>query len=411
MAKTTQTQRGGRTFSSPPTDRQGSAITPSVNDDAPSSPSKEMRKRRLPVRAILSGVLVVALVASQSIFWAIRHDALTWTSSPQRETTTTSASTKNAVLTVSSASHVTTAATTATTTTTVSSSNRTVYKFRKQLAKTPTTVVTAYFQLDSKFTSQKYDKWMKNMLSTQESMVIFTSKNLLSRMHKLRKHALDRTIVICMDLDNVPVAQQFPQSFWQLQVELNPERQAHKGYLLFWVWLSKSWFVNEAITGNWFASSIYMWSDIGCYRTPKYRNAQILKYPELIPRHSILQMAHRTPNPPSDILWNDKLRQRMKFYHSGSQAIGYKNTWREFHAQFDLTFRDYALHRKFVGEDQTIMQSTCIRNPNLCAYIPFDQVNDNHYFGLRYALHFGGNYTLWRPPGANVTSENISTVK
>jgi hypothetical protein len=293
---------------------------------------------------------------------------------------------------------------------TAASANRTVYKFREQLINSPTTVVTAYFQIDSKFPSENYDRWMNNMLSTQEAMVIFTSRGLISRMHTLRKHALDRTVVVCMDLDSVPLATQYSSEFWQHQVRLNPERQRHRGYQLFWIWLSKSWFVSEAINGNWFGSSIYMWSDIGCYRLRKYRNVKILRHTELVPRHSILQMAHHTPNPPSDVLWNDKIRDRELFYHSGSQAVGYKDTWMEFHSEFSKTLQDYISHEKFVGEDQIIMQSTCIRNPNLCAYIPYDQVSDNHYFGLRYALHFGGNYTLWRPPGANVTSEYMTTL-
>jgi hypothetical protein len=213
-----------------------------------------------------------------------------------------------------------------------------------------------------------------------------------------------------MDLDNVPLAKQYSSEFWQEQVQLNPESQRHRGYQIFLIWLSKSWFVSEAINGNWFGSSIYMWSDIGCYRNRKFRRHKIVRHTELVPRHSILQMAHHKPNPPSDVLWNDKLGDRQNFYHSGSQAIGYNDTWREFHSEFTKTLQDYTSHQKFVGEDQIIMQSTCIRNPNLCAYIPYDQVNDNHYFGLRYALHFGGNYTLWRPPGANVTSVNITTL-
>jgi hypothetical protein len=122
-------------------------------------------------------------------------------------------------------------------------------------------------------------------------------------------------------------------------------------------------------------------------------------------------MAHHSPNPPTDkLLWNNKLGEKRHFYHSGSQAIGYKDTWQTFHVEFGNTLADYMDADKFVGDDQVISQSTCLRNPNTCAYLPFDQVKDNHYFGLRYALHYGGNYTLWRPPGANVTLEPISTI-
>lgn len=78
--------------------------------------------------------------------------------------------------------------------------------------------------------------------------------------------------------------------------------------------------------------------------------------------------------------------------------VGYNDTWLEFYHEFMETIHGFVERNLFIGEDQAILQSTCLRKPPLCVYIPYEQVKDNRYFGLRYVLHYGGNYTLWRPP-------------
>jgi hypothetical protein len=131
-------------------------------------------------------------------------------------------------------------------------------------------------------------------------------------------------------------------------------------------------------------------------------------------------MAHHKPNPPDVRLWNDKFREKDHFYHSGSQGAGTAEAWRRFHQVFAETMDGFASSGLFIGEDQTILQSACLGSYDLapissnssavsagvCTYAPFDQVPDNHYFGLRHVLHHGGNnYHFWKPPlGIKMTS-------
>jgi hypothetical protein len=123
-------------------------------------------------------------------------------------------------------------------------------------------------------------------------------------------------------------------------------------------------------------------------------------------------MAHRTPKPPADPYWNRKLLKKEKkhFYHSGSQGIAKSATaWVNFHTQFVNTLDEYATKGLFIGEDQCVLQTTCLLHPKSCAYVPCNQVYDNRYFGLRHAIRYGNynrsinNHTnqpilLWRPP-------------
>lgn len=288
--------------------------------------------------------------------------------------------------------------------------NRSMQEHRHDiLIQTNITLVTAYFQLKSKYSDDTYDKWMSHMLSMKDAMVIFTSPDFVSNILKHRQHALNKTVVISMPLEHVPMAQEFTQEFWKAQHDMDPEKRLHQNYPLFWIWLSKSWFVYEAVERNYFGSHIFMYTDIGSFRKEKFRDIRLMRHPALVPRHSILFMAHHTPNPPPTKLWNDKIKQKQHFYQSGSQAIGYADTWRDFHAAFLTTIQQFVLQEMFLGEDQAVLQSTCLLHPNLCAYIPFTQVPDNHYFGLRYVLRHGGKYTYWRPPGATLENEVFSS--
>jgi hypothetical protein len=151
-----------------------------------------------------------------------------------------------------------------------------------------------------------------------------------------------------------------------------------------------------------------MWADIGSFRDRKFNDRQLIRSTamDLFPdRDTVLWMAHSTPNPPSDPFWGNKLAkgEQQHFYQSGSHAVAASvSAWTTFHSRFIETLDRTAAKGLFVGEDQIIIQTTCLLYPSSCAYIPHQQVPDNNYFGLRYVLHRGRDggeqYQLWRPP-------------
>jgi Bacterial protein of unknown function (HtrL_YibB) len=260
------------------------------------------------------------------------------------------------------------------------------------------TVVTAYFSLTSKFPKENYDKWMANMLSLQDNMVIYTSPDLVPHMQAHRAHAPDKTVVIGMDITDLPLGKDYSAKFWEQQLTRDPEKKRHRSYELFWVWLSKSWFVTDAIHRNYFDSMVYIWSDIGCFRDQKWKNRTMMVHYEVLPENSTIQMAHHETIVPPYVWWNNKYAQKSNFYHSGSQMAAYQPVWNQWHKEYMKTIKGFLERNMFIGEDQTVAQSTCLRVPSLCQYVPTSQVTDNHYFGLRSVLHYGGTYSYWRPP-------------
>jgi Bacterial protein of unknown function (HtrL_YibB) len=145
-----------------------------------------------------------------------------------------------------------------------------VHKLSPNLKSCPNTIVTGYFQLRSKYTADTYLKWMKNMLSIQDCMVVMTSPTMVETITSLRQHALDRTVIIEMEVDDLPISQLHAEEknpeFWPNQLEIDREKKRHKSYQLFWIWLSKTWCVVQAIQRDYFHSGFYMWQDIGAFR-------------------------------------------------------------------------------------------------------------------------------------------------
>ena len=269
----------------------------------------------------------------------------------------------------------------------------------KPLIKSENTIVTGYFRLKSKHSSEKYDRWMRNMLSVQDAMVIFTDLDMVEKIKDFRSHALDRTVIVPLSLKDLPIGNLYPESFWKDQLERDPEKKIHKSHQLFWIWLSKSWCLAQAIRMNIFDSDVFVWSDIGCFRDRKFNGKTVVAHREVIPRNEILQMAHHKPNPPSEELFNDKYKKKANFYHSGSQFVGYKDTVLKFHEYFLETIDRFLEKNMIIVEDQAILQSVCLSHPDICAYAPFTEVKDNHYFGLRHVLHHGDKINYWRFEG------------
>eukprot|EP00527_Entomoneis_sp_CCMP2396_P002541 CAMPEP_0198137698 /NCGR_PEP_ID=MMETSP1443-20131203/1157_1 /TAXON_ID=186043 /ORGANISM="Entomoneis sp., Strain CCMP2396" /LENGTH=417 /DNA_ID=CAMNT_0043799211 /DNA_START=149 /DNA_END=1402 /DNA_ORIENTATION=- len=278
-----------------------------------------------------------------------------------------------------------------------------IHKLSDNLEKCDNTMVTGYFRLKSKYPADNYLKWMENMLSVQDCMVIFTSTDAMEPIKKFRKGALSKTVLIELTLDDLPISKMGVE-FWKHQLDIDREKRRHVSYQLFWIWLSKSWCVVQAIRQNYFQNDplhgVFMWQDIGSYRNKQYNGKLIMEHADIIPPKTLLWLAHHPVNPPPTPIWNDKYSHKEHYFHSGSQGAGEAQAWLEYHTKFGETLQKFLDSNggMYIGEDQCVLQSTCQQYPDLCAYVQNTDIKDNHYFGLRYALTRGGEYNLWRFP-------------
>lgn len=293
-------------------------------------------------------------------------------------------------------------------------SSANITKLSNNLDQCQSTIVTAYFKIPSKHKASQYDRWMKYFLSVKDCLVIFAGQESMAWITELRKDYPTRTVLIEMEVKDLPISRlhasdsspTIENAFWKHQLQIDVEKKRHKHFFLFHIWLSKSWFVQEAIKQNYYQSDYFMWQDIGSYRNANYHLQTIIEHVEVIPPKQVLWLAHHPPNPPPQAIWCDKDEKPEHFFHSGSQGVAHKDAWLEYHYRFAETIDLFIEKNMFLGEDQCLLQGTCQRYPDLCAYFTFDQLpeREHRYFGLRHFLKYPGNYTYWRMPGATATN-------
>ena len=248
------------------------------------------------------------------------------------------------------------------------------------------------------------------MLSLHDSMVIFTSLDLAEKIRKQRSFATDRTHIITMDLERLPVAIKFSESLWAKMLDKDYEKDIHHTYKLFWIWLSKPWFVLRSIHINPFSSENFIWVDIGSFRDSTYNNQTLVCHPEIIPPHSILVQTWQSPNFLGDplIIKNQRTINDKSFFVAGALMAGKLKTWIRFNKAYDSTVQKYFNDDIFVGEDQAVIQSTCYRFVKICAFVAHDQTVQNIWFSLQYILHTKGNSTKILSYNTSKTLESSS---
>lgn len=134
------------------------------------------------------------------------------------------------------------------------------------------TIVTAYYQMKSKFNHEKYVQWMSNMLPyIKTPMVIFTDEQSAALIQQLR-NGLPASIIILKQQEWY-VYREY-KDLWTKHYDMDPEK--YHTVDLYMVWNEKSYFLKRAIDMNVFKSKYFIWCDIGCFRNkaemPMYVN-------------------------------------------------------------------------------------------------------------------------------------------
>ncbi|VEU34694.1 unnamed protein product [Pseudo-nitzschia multistriata] len=265
-------------------------------------------------------------------------------------------------------------------------------------------IVTAYYKIPSKHTPERYRDWMKNFLGRfRDPVVAFTSPDMVDSLAALRcplsnssssnstsdkdlnrslsqSPACFPTVLVALPLEELPLAELYPKSFWVDQLDRDPEGKIHaplrgdprvggrfESGELYWIWLSKAWFVHEAVgllmqeqhqganeekksveeevaattrlTSTATAAEgekehcperdkrgdVFAWIDIGSFRqsenetettpttiTSKARHKVLIRHPEVVPDDEVLFWSHSPAHKISS--GNDKNKQKKHDY-------------------------------------------------------------------------------------------------
>jgi hypothetical protein len=291
-----------------------------------------------------------------------------------------------------------------TTSTTIHRSLRT----EPQTSKDSTTIVFAYFEIEnSKHKISDYLQWMRLAMCIEDPVVLFVSPHLVPHFKELRSHALDRTLLVPMDVSEIHVGNnlQLDDAFWEEQKKYDPKgnSKGHPGdSTLYKIWLGKSWLVNQAIQLNPFHSQKYVYIDMGHFRDTKtFCGHTVVQHPEIIPDDRIVLFPYRALS----VEWKDIDRDQnplwsegfWSHYIAGSVISGGVTAWPKFMNKMEETIRIYADSGLGLFDDQIVMQSTCMRNPGLCVVVrwdaPFGEGNGDCRIGYPEACMDHGGWT------------------
>ena len=261
-------------------------------------------------------------------------------------------------------------------------------KFSKyQGAEHEVTIVTAFYTIPSKHTTQEYKTWMKNLLLIRNNMVIFTDSKNHEFIQKLRSRYNGSnniyTKIIVEDLSKSKIGSFRNKAFWSSQIKLDLEIDAHHSYQLYWIWNEKTNWLYRVSKINPFNSTFFAWIDIGYIRN------------EVVHGESLIRCLPHDFHPNQVMLLkiDDVVDPNLQGYNIASATLGggfiggYSAGIERWHRIYYKTFEEFVQKNEFVGKDQVLMNSICMNYMDLCYIIPAGCCYGDPWFFIVPFLH------------------------
>jgi lipopolysaccharide biosynthesis glycosyltransferase len=249
-----------------------------------------------------------------------------------------------------------------------------VYPTLRERRRCPVTFVTQYFAFPSKHSQEEYSAWMSHIHDTDMCLVVFSDE--VDRFQSGKNR-----VVVQVELEAAAAAFNQTLAFWQAQHERDRERDIHRGYRLYWVWNLKSVFLQRAADDNPFDSQYFFWIDSGCVRgtgrAEKRFQWSWFWPPRDVMLHHKIFVAVVNPFLPSE---NAETSFEDVDRLSGAVWGGHRDAVRAWGDAYMTVFADYVARGRFVGKDQSLMTTACLRWPGLCQMLDPDRSKGDVFF-------------------------------
>jgi hypothetical protein len=252
------------------------------------------------------------------------------------------------------------------------------------------TIVTSYFHLEkSKATHETYLEWMKNMLIINNPMVIFCDEENVEHIRELRKDKEEITQVISCEFIDF-YSYRYYHYFLQSQQHDTEMSKGHNMFL-YMIWAEKSNFLKRAIEMNPFATDYFLWVDIGCFRK---KNTEYLDWPNPkriseMPSNKVLLLSV-IPFTDSELSIED-INELPSFQYTNRIGApifgGGKEILLEWHTKYYEMLENFIVSGRFIGKDQSIMNSVYLLNKDKCELVQWKQPCHDIWFYLQDYLH------------------------
>ena len=250
------------------------------------------------------------------------------------------------------------------------------------------TVVTAYYEIKSKFNKSKYLEWGKTFMKIQSPIVLFTEEYLIPVLELLRE---DRQIKFIPIPFNELDTWKLYKDKWIENHAIDPENAYHTPEL-YAIWAQKVFFVEKAIKSNHFNTNYFFWCDFGAFRNPNIDNIVLNTFPQTkyFDDDKILMQSV------CDLTESEKiLKEEEKYSWTDNRLVG--GLWGgsivaclKWKREYQIMLEKYLLKGRFAGKDQTVMLSTYLQTPSLANIVRCTLDDIDIWFFLEYLLSTTG---------------------
>lgn len=250
-------------------------------------------------------------------------------------------------------------------------------------------LVTCFYHIKSKFSLDTYILWIKHLFYLKVNIILFTDEECLNIFQTLNKRC--NIYYILKPFNELTTWKLYSQNWINIynddifKCKHSPE--------LYSIWAEKTFFVKQAIELNPFNTEYFFWCDIGSFRSQEYMK-QFKKFISIkhFPKKSLLFSCVNE-------LSNDK-KEQFKIKDTNINVIdqnitclvgglwgGLSEYCLKFNELYHSMLKKYFDYRLFAGNDQYVMMSTILENPNIATVIkPKETFNLDKWFFLHYVL-------------------------
>ena len=263
----------------------------------------------------------------------------------------------------------------------------------------PATVVSAYYEMPSKYPNEKYSTWLRLFLETIDCwLVFFCESDLVPFIEDCRKAYPETTTIVVLPRERWIANRAFPPKFWLDQHAIDPEKSIHSPEL-YKVWFEKKEFVRRAIELNPYGHTDFVWTDAGICRSAGLA-ALIRTYPvaDRIPTNKVLllNVGEFTEKDSNIVFINGvpiKGGGHGKMRIGGGIVAASRDMWLNYCDAFDTVVQKYLAAGLFIGKEQSIMATLVLENTDLISLVEPKAIGPELWFYL--ALWLGCSEKLY----------------
>jgi hypothetical protein len=259
-----------------------------------------------------------------------------------------------------------------------------------------TTVVSAYYKMQSKCSHDTYMNWINNFMHLECDMVFYTDQETLADLRESARLADKKNIIFTVAPKNEWVAYtKYGEDFWQRQKTIDTDNtQAGPMHSpdLYCVWYEKKHFVLRTIESNPYDSEYFIWCDAGAVRESGWLddvkkfgcNTIKIKSP---PRDKIvlLNIKPYTTADMEHFNMHNVMPSNKDLIGGGIQGA-YHDMWQKWSDIYDAKLQEMNQMGKFVGKDQDILNILAITEPTVVCVVCSNTSLPDRWFTLLYLL-------------------------